>query len=113
MYFPRNQPHKVENDILKYVPDDVDDVIARIRKRCKEERLRIGEFFRDFDKLRSGYITEAQFRIGLNMGKIVLSGHEFALLADAFQAPKEGKHIMWRDFVDRVEEVFTKKGLEK
>jgi len=36
-----------------------------------------GFFFRDFDKLRSGYITDAQFRIGLNMAKIVLSTTEF------------------------------------
>jgi len=49
-----------------------------------EQRIRIGEFFRDFDKLRSGTITEAQFRIGLNMGKIVLSGNEFTHLAEHF-----------------------------
>jgi len=80
---------------------------------CKEQRIRISEFFRDFDKLRSGYITEAQFRIGLNMSKIVLSGSEFRLLADHFKAPKEGLHVRWRDFSDAVDEVFTKKGLEK
>lgn len=78
-----------------------------------EQRIRIGEFFRDFDKLRSGTITEAQFRIGLNMGKIVLSGNEFQHLADHFQASKEGKHINWREFCDNVDQVFTKKGLEK
>ena len=47
------------------------------------------------------------------MGKIVLSGNEFCLLADHFQASKEGKHICWRDFCDSVDQVFTKKGLEK
>jgi Ca2+-binding EF-hand superfamily protein len=34
-------------------------------------------------------------------------------LAAEFKAPKEGEHVCWRDFVDRVDEVFTKKGLEK
>jgi hypothetical protein len=80
---------------------------------CKEQRIRVGEFFRDFDKLRSGYITEAQFRIGLNMAKIVLSSSEFDHITTNFQAPKEGKHIKWREFCDAVDEVFTKKGLEK
>lgn len=35
------------------------------------------------------------------------------MLAAEFKAPKEGEHVCWRDFVDRVDEVFTKKGLEK
>jgi hypothetical protein len=87
--------------------------LARIRLICKQQRIRVGEFFRDFDKLRSGYITEVQFRIGLNMAKIVLSSHEFEMLTEYFQAPKEGKHVKWRDFCDAVDEVFTKKGLEK
>lgn len=47
------------------------------------------------------------------MSKIVLSNSEFRLLADAFQAPKAGAHIKWREFADNVDEVFTKKGLEK
>ena len=98
---------------MKHKPDDVDDVLARLRVACKQQRIRIGEFFRDFDKLRSGFITEAQFRIGLNMAKIVLSSHEFDHLVSHFQAPKEGKHVKWREFCDAVDEVFTKKGLEK
>jgi hypothetical protein len=35
------------------------------------------------------------------------------LLYNTFKAPKEGEHICWREFVDRVDEVFTKKELEK
>ncbi len=112
-YYPRSQPHKVEADIVKLKPEDVDDVVARIRRKCKEDRVRIGEFFRDFDKLRSGYITEPQYRIGLNMAKVVLSNEEFAMLVEYFQAPKEGKHVNWKMFVDAVDEVFTIKGLEK
>jgi Ca2+-binding EF-hand superfamily protein len=58
-YYPRTQPRKVETDIVKLKPDDVDDVIARIRTFCKQQRTRVAEFFRDFDKLRSGFITES------------------------------------------------------
>jgi hypothetical protein len=112
-YYPRTQPRKVETDIVKFRPDDVEDVLARIRTFCKQQRTRVAEFFRDFDKLRSGFITEAQFRIGLNMAKIVLSGQEFEQLVTHYRAPKEGRHVKWREFSDAVDEVFTKKGLEK
>jgi Ca2+-binding EF-hand superfamily protein len=80
---------------------------------CKQQRIRVGEFFRDFDKLRTGFITKSQFRIGLNMAKVQISSQEFELLSKEFKAPKEGEHVCWKDFVDRVDEVFTKKGLEK
>jgi hypothetical protein len=46
------------------------------------------------------------------MAKIVLSGVEFELLCEHFRAPKEGRHVRWRDFSDSIDEVFTKKGLE-
>jgi len=112
-YYPKTRPRITGIDIKKDVPDDVEDIIAKLRQCCKEQRIRISEFFRDFDKLRSGSITEAQFRIGLNMSKIVLSGKEFRSLADRFQSPKEGAHILWREFSDCVDEVFTKKNLER
>ena len=47
------------------------------------------------------------------MSKIVLSSHEFRLLADHFQAPKTGAHIKWKEFSDCVDEVFTIKNLER
>lgn len=112
-YYPKTQPRKTATDIVKLRPDDVEDVIARIRTFCKQQRTRVAEFFRDFDKLRSGYITDSQFRIGLNMAKIVLSSQEFEALLQHFRAPKEGRHICWKDFSDAIDEVFTKKNLEK
>ncbi|MFM7852668.1 MAG: hypothetical protein ACKO96_12335 [Flammeovirgaceae bacterium] len=42
-----------------------------------------------------------------------MSGNEFRLLAEHFRAQKEGAHVRWRDFSDAVDEVFTKKNLEK
>jgi Ca2+-binding EF-hand superfamily protein len=34
-YFPRNQQRKVDVEIVKLKPDNLDDVIARIRLFCK------------------------------------------------------------------------------
>ena len=111
-YYPKTKPRITGIDIVRDVPNDVEDILAKLRQTCKEQRIRISEFFRDFDKLRSGFITEAQFRIGLNMGKIVLSGNEFKQLCDHFKGDKD-KQVRWRDFSDCVDLVFTKKGLEK
>jgi len=58
-YFPKTQPVISDADIVRNSPEDLDDVIARIRTICKQRRIRVDEFFRDFDKLRTGYITNA------------------------------------------------------
>ncbi len=93
-------------------PEDVEDVLALIRRRVKQERMRIAEFLRDFDKLRSGAITASQLRLGLKMAKIDLSNAEFDKICEHFAAPVQGK-VQWMEFVDSVEEVFTHKGLEQ
>ena len=46
------------------------------------------------------------------MAKIVLSGNEFTLICNNYEG-KETNQVRWRDFSDCVDEVFTKKGLEK
>ena len=112
-YYPKTRPRVSKAEVVRNMPEDVDDVCARIRRECSQKRIRIGEFFRDFDKLRSGYITNAQFRIGLNLGKLQISNDEFKLLTTHFKAPKEGEHMCWKAFCDHIDEVFTKKELEK
>ena len=112
-YFPKTQARVSKAEIVRNNPVDVDDILARVRQICLEQRIRIPEFFRDFDKLRSGYITANQFRMGLSMAKIPISHQEFAKLAETYKAPKAGDHVKWREFCDDTDEIFTKKGLEK
>lgn len=112
-YFPKMQSKKTETEIVKESPEDLDDILAKIRKMCKEQRIRIQEFFRDFDKLRSGLITIPQFRIGLNMGKIHLSQKEFDIVIESYRSEAKPTHFKWREFNDHIEEVFTTKQLEK
>jgi hypothetical protein len=47
------------------------------------------------------------------MAKIVLSSTEFEQVIKRFKAPKEGRHVCWKEFSDSIDEVFTKKHLEK
>lgn len=112
-YFPKTQARVSKAEIVRNNPTDVDDILARVRQVGLEQRIRISEFFRDFDKLRSGFITSNQFRMGLSMAKIPISHQEFQKLAETYKAPKAGDHVKWRQFCDDADEIFTKKGLEK
>ena len=55
------------------MPEDLQDLMGRIRNKVREQRIRVPEFMRDFDKLRHGNITQDQFRLCLNMAKLPLS----------------------------------------
>jgi len=102
----------MQKTILRYNPKDLEDVTARIRGIVRENRIRIPEFMRDYDKLRCGFITAPQFRIALNMAKIAISDTEFSLLLDAY-GNEERTKLKWREFTDVIEEIFTLKEMEK
>lgn len=108
---------KTENKFQPYIyndrPNDIQDLLAKLRKLASEYRIRIGEFLKDFDKLRSGNITREQMRLGLNMCKMPLSDSEFNLLVSQFQHPEKPNFVRWKDMVDEIELVFAKKGLEQ
>ena len=56
-YYPKTRPRVSKAEVVRNTPEDVEDVCARIRQICSQNRVRLSEFFRDFDKLRSGHIT--------------------------------------------------------
>jgi len=55
--YPKTDVAKTGVCTVRTNPDDVNDTLARIRKAVVKNRIRVSEFFRDFDKLRSGHIT--------------------------------------------------------
>jgi hypothetical protein len=75
--------------------------------------MRISDFLRDFDKLRSGTITITQLRKGLTMCKIPLSDTEFNHLLQKFSSNEKPGFVRWKELCDTVDEVFTVKNLEK
>lgn len=98
--------------IYKDTNQGIDEVIARIQQKVKEERIRLREFLRDFDRLRSGNITNSQFRIGLNMAKLPLSNSDFTAITEHFKVPEKQGHMKWAEFCDVVDQVFNLKNLE-
>eukprot|EP01012_Entosiphon_sulcatum_P068028 TRINITY_DN979_c0_g1_i1.p1 TRINITY_DN979_c0_g1~~TRINITY_DN979_c0_g1_i1.p1 ORF type:complete len:950 (-),score=242.08 TRINITY_DN979_c0_g1_i1:372-3221(-) len=90
------------------------DVIERIQAHCKQTRVRVHEFFADFDKLRSGFVSPQQFRRSLDMCGLgpLLTDQDARSLADAFASP-DGLRVNYAAFCDTVDSVFTVKKLEK
>lgn len=103
-------------------PADIslDDLLARIRHHILTNRLRVCEYFQDFDPLRSGSIPKSQFRRGLSdlglsaLGLHNLSENQYKLLCTTYQDPKMADKVLWRQFMGDLESVFTQpQDLEK
>ena len=90
-YRPANRiMHIPEVDIVRTLDNfTVQDVIEKIQKLTKQKSLRINEFMRDYDPLRSGSITRTQFLSSLSMLKIYLSRKEAELLCDKYANPEK------------------------
>lgn len=63
------------------IANDPSDVEKRLQAQVVMKRVRIEEFFRDFDKLRKGRVTVPQFRTVLSMLNFQLTEDEFDSLA--------------------------------
>lgn len=68
-----NKPRPNKAVISNEIPQDLNDLLGKLRKKVKEERIRVSDFMRDFDKLRHGNISKDNFRLALNMAKLPLS----------------------------------------
>jgi len=68
------------------------------------------DWFIDFDKLRSGKVTEQQFHRCLEVIKFPLTESEFSLMINRYG--DQGR-INYRMFCDEVEDIFSNKALEK
>lgn len=78
------KPRQPNATIRSHVPDDLSDLLTRLRRIVKEKRIRVAEFMKDFDKLRHGNITKQQLRLALNMAQLPLSDVEFNAITDGF-----------------------------
>ena len=114
-YRPANRiMHIPEVDIVRTLDNfTVQDVIEKIQKLTKQKSLRINEFMRDYDPLRSGSITRNQFLSSLSMLKIYLSRKEADLLCDKYANPEKENEVLWTKFADDIDIVFVVKNLEK
>ena len=74
------------------IANDPTDVEQRLQALVVMKRVRIEEFFRDFDKLRKGRVTVPQFRSVLSMLNFPLTEAEFDSLAEKYAAETMFNH---------------------
>lgn len=77
------------------------------------KRVRIEEFFRDFDKLRKGKVTIPQFKAILSTLNFKLTEEEFDSLATKYQTNDPDGKFNYFAFCDSINAIFTQKGLDK
>lgn len=91
-------------------PADAED---RIRATVVMKRIRIEEFFIDFDKLRKGRVTKTQFKAILSSMGLTLTDVEFEALATKYQTNDPEKFFNYKAFVASINKAFTISGIDK
>lgn len=89
-------------------PADVED---RIRAMVVMKRIRIEEFFLDFDKLRKGRVTCPQFSSILSQLGFTLTNEEYKALADKYVTADAEKFFNYVDFCASINKAFTTYGI--
>lgn len=77
------------------------------------KRIRIEEFFRDFDKLRKGRVTRAQFKGILSAMNFGLTEDEFEALANNYKTNDPEVFFNYVAFVASINKAFTITGIDK
>lgn len=85
-------------------PADAED---RIRSIVVMKRIRIEEFFYDFDKLRKGRVTRNQFKAILSSLGLILTDNEYESLANKYQTNDPEKFFNYKAFVANINKAFT------
>ena len=77
------------------------------------KRVRIDEFFRDYDKLRKGKVTIPQFKAILSMLNFSLTEEEFDSLALKYKTSDPEGTFNYFDFSKCINQIFTTHGIDK
>jgi Ca2+-binding EF-hand superfamily protein len=78
------------------------------------KRVRVEEFFRDFDKLRKGRVTRPQFKSILSTQlNFTLTNDEFKALAKKYETADAERFFAYKDFVANINTAFTLTGIDK
>ena len=94
----------------------IEDVIRRVQAEVALKRIRIREFFLDFDGLRKNIVTGLQFKRILSNLNIYLTDSEFEEVLKIYNVDgvnSREQRLKWMDFCEDVDVIFTKKGIDK
>ncbi|XP_018321327.1 uncharacterized protein LOC108734325 [Agrilus planipennis] len=111
IFHPALEPPKEQRDLMT--------LMTRIQRHILENRIRLSEFFEDFDPLRCGKVTVSQFHrcldaIGISgLHRLYLSLPEIETIVTQYKDPIDAGRVCWKTFEDDVNQVFTTQELEK
>ena len=90
----------------------LEEVVKKIRLHCLQHRIRVVQFLHDFDKARCGMVTKSQFQRALHMSGLssVIDATDYDSI---FARYATDQRVNYAHFCEDVDEVFTKKRLEK
>eukprot|EP00163_Fabomonas_tropica_P025091 TRINITY_DN4323_c0_g1_i1.p1 TRINITY_DN4323_c0_g1~~TRINITY_DN4323_c0_g1_i1.p1 ORF type:complete len:671 (+),score=210.84 TRINITY_DN4323_c0_g1_i1:876-2888(+) len=91
-------------------------LLLKIQNHVARNRVRVLEFFRDFDKLRKGWVTRDKFRSALATMGLDLTPEELKILEERFvveETIRSTKDIDYLEFAEWLDSAFARKHLEK
>ncbi|KAJ3109975.1 hypothetical protein HDU96_007005 [Phlyctochytrium bullatum] len=89
------------------------EIMDRLRVHVATQRIRVSEFFRDFDKLRCYSIPKQEFIRAVNMIGVNLTEEEYEVLAEVYRDERRAGCCLWKEFEQSIERVFNDTGLER
>ena len=113
---PTDDINVVENRFMQPhvdISNDPNDVEERLKAAVVMKRVRIEEFFRDFDKLRKGRVTRPQFKSILSTLNFVFTNDEFKALAKKYETDDPERFFKYTDFCANINRAFTIPGIDK
>jgi len=93
------------------VSNNPEDIENRLQHAIVMRRVRVEEFFLDFDKLRKGHVTKTQFESILSMLNFNLTAVEYDSLYGKYKTP-DGK-FNYVAFCASINSAFTSYGIQK
>ena len=93
------------------IANDPTDVEQRLQAAVVMKRVRVEEFFKDFDKLRKGKVTVPQFKSILSMLNFHLTEDEFEALAEKYKS--SDLMFTYTGFCSLINSAFTTRGIDK
>ena len=87
---------------------DAQSVIEQLKKAVFRGRIRMTEFFSDFDPLRTGAMSAHKFRTALvACGAVHLTERQLQVLTLHFIDPADSQRVRYLDLLTEIETVFT------
>jgi len=90
---------------------NIDDLEKKLKAEIVMKKIRLHQFFLDFDNLRKGFITKDQFRRTMELTGLMLSDSQFQMLLDKYMLPNG--LLDYATFSKNIKLILTTKGIQK